>query len=154
MKKVLFIMVLCLLMLGMKAQTTGLYDLRFGDSYSNCEGNLFCGGLNYYLQTDEGGVIFRPDSSRYFSTKIDHVTLYFDNGNEHLTGWVVFYPLSDHYDVEERITVLLKDLHGDYVYHLVGKFYSWKFDDTHGLEAGFNDDGDLFYAEYGTIIKD
>jgi len=154
MKKVLFVIVLCLLVLGIKAQTTGLFDLRFGDSYSMCKGNMFCGGLNYYLQADDGGVIFIPDNSRYFSTKIDHVTLYFDNGNEHLTGWNVSYTLSDNYDVEKRITALLKDLHGDYVYHLFGKFYSWDFDDTHALEAGYNDDGDLFYAEYGTIFGD
>jgi len=108
----------------------------------------------YYDDTDDGGTMYIPDGSIEFDYDIDHVTLYFESENDELTGWVVYYTVSDSYDVEQSVVTSIKSLHGAYVYHTEAKFYSWDFDETHFLEAGHNNDGDLFYVEYGTIFGD
>ncbi|GAB1467837.1 hypothetical protein MASR2M64_05250 [Candidatus Cloacimonadota bacterium] len=159
MKKVLFLMVLCLLVLGMKAQTavsstSGLFGLWFGDDYDTCDENLYWEGFEYYDDTDDGGTMYIPDGSVDLDYDIDSIALYFENGTDELTGWLVLYTLSDDYDVEQSVVASLKSMHGAYGYNPEAKFYSWDFDETHFLEAAYNNDGDLFYAEYGTIFGD
>jgi hypothetical protein len=159
MKRVLFLMVLCLLVLGMKAQTTEstqkyLLGLWFGDSFEECDESLAKKGFSYDGYNNNGRDIYTSDGSVILSLDIYDVEINFGGATDALTDWVVWFNRSTDYDVELKVTTLLNSLHGESTYYKDEGFYYWEFDENHVLYAGFNDDGDSFYASFETIVED
>lgn len=159
MKKVLFVMVLCLMMLGLKAQPeesspTYLLGLWYGNSLGDCEECLAQTGFVYSRQNSDGAEMYIPDGSANLGLDIDAVLLYFENGRDELTNWAVCFNRSTDYDVEQEVNNFLTQLHGAGTYSEDIAGYYWEFDDNHMLAAQYNHAGNLFIAEYGTVFDE
>jgi hypothetical protein len=153
MKKIVFILIIGLLVLTLGAQT-GFFDLSFGDSFYDCDENLYFCDFEYVGLYNDVHVYYPYEESE-FEFAVDEVKLFFENGEDELTGWAILYYPSYKEDIGKFVIDGLKQLHGEgYVYHEKGEYYSWEFDNNRFVEAGFTSDRSRYYVEYGTDLDE
>ncbi|PKN72893.1 MAG: hypothetical protein CVU50_05035 [Candidatus Cloacimonetes bacterium HGW-Cloacimonetes-3] len=153
MKKAVFILLLVVFTLSLAAQT-GLFDLYFGESYEDCDLDLYYEGFTYSDEDLDGAEIYVPYEDEYLDYDVDHVRLYFENGKDELTGWAIYFIPSEDCNIEEVMVAILDKKFGASKYGSKETFYYWPLKEPRFLEADYTDDGTLFYVEFGTEFED
>lgn len=149
MRKVFCFLALIVLTCSLSAQV-GLFDLEYGDTWDNCDAVLYDIGFSYIDINDDGGDLYYPFEDVPELNNVDQLVLYFEGGEDELTGWAIFYIPSDEFKPEIEVVKQLEALHGKATYHSDEDYYSWELGYGRFVEAGATNSGELFYAEYGT----
>ncbi|PKN72892.1 MAG: hypothetical protein CVU50_05030 [Candidatus Cloacimonetes bacterium HGW-Cloacimonetes-3] len=152
MKKAAFILVMSILVFVLGAQT-GFFDLNYGDSFDVCDETLYYSDFEYVGLYNNTHIYYPYEESDY-EFSVDEIKLYFENGEDELTGWAILYYPSYTDDIGKFVVDGLKKLHGENcVYHEKEDYYTWEFGNRRFMEAGFTSDHSRFYVEYRTMYE-
>jgi len=122
--KFILIIALCLIAVSLGAQS-GLFGLRFNESYTEAEKSLLDNGLVRKAQ-DRYTVDFEPKTK----DKIVGLTVYRHPESNKLIGWLIAYPPTRDPAATHPVVKELISLHGvEFDFRKSANIYSWSVDE-------------------------